>query len=72
MAKHAFGVTGRSPRPGPLAAGFEVAAGMVRVVTVRREGSRLKVVAGTAAPLAPGAMRGGLVVDRAGVSAAAA
>ncbi|HET8568732.1 MAG TPA: hypothetical protein VFM93_07090 [Candidatus Limnocylindria bacterium] len=65
----------REPRRvdrGPLVAGVELGAGALRAVLGRREDGRLRVVAASAASLPAGAVSGGLVVDRAAVTAAAA
>jgi len=53
-------------------AGVELGADRVRVVVARREDALLRVTGVAQAPLQPGAMTGGLVVDRAAVGGAVA
>lgn len=59
----------REARPaatrGPAIAGVEIAAGAVRVVVARREDARLRIIGRGEAPVADGAVTGGLVADRA-------
>lgn len=54
----------------PAVAGVEVAAGAVRAVVARREDGRLRILGASSAPLAAGAVTGGLVVDRQATGAA--
>jgi hypothetical protein len=61
----------QSPR-GPTIAGIELAAAVARVVVVRAEEGRLRVIGRGDAGLPPEAVSGGLVVDRTAVSAALA
>ena len=65
----------REPRRaerGPAVAGVEIAAGAVRALAARREEGRLRVIGAASAPLAAGAVTGGLVVDRQAVGSAIA
>ncbi len=57
---------------GPAVAGVELGADRVRVVVARREDALLRVLGISQAPLRPGAMAGGLVVDREAVGGAVA
>lgn len=57
---------------GPAVAGVELGADRVRVVVARREDALLRVSGVAQAPLRPGAMTGGLVVDREAVGGAVA
>jgi len=57
---------------GPAVAGVELATGGVRVLVVRADEGRLRVVGRGEAGLPPEAVSGGLVVDRAAVSSAVA
>jgi len=57
---------------GPAVAGVELGADRVRVVVARREDALLRVLGVSQAPLRPGAMTGGLVVDREAVGGAVA
>jgi cell division ATPase FtsA len=57
---------------GPAVAGLELGADRVRVVVARREDALLRVIGVAQAPLRPGAMTGGLVVDREAVGGAVA
>lgn len=57
---------------GPAVAGVELGADRVRVVVARREDALLRVTGVAQAPLRPGAMAGGLVVDRDAVGGAVA
>ena len=65
----------REPRRAERAlavAGVEIAAGAVRALAARREEGRLRVIGAASAPLAAGAVTGGLVVDRQAVGGAIA
>jgi cell division ATPase FtsA len=57
---------------GPAVAGVELGADRVRVAVAHREDSALRLTGVSQAPLRPGAMTGGLVIDRAAVGAAIA
>src|SRR5262245_17448120 len=57
---------------GPAVAGVELGADRVRIAVAHREDSALRVTGVAQAPLRPGAMTGGLVVDRAAVGSAVA
>jgi len=57
-------------RTGPVLAGVEIAAGIVRVAVLRREDARLRVTGKGEATLADGAVAGGLIVDRGAVAGA--
>ena len=57
---------------GPAVAGVELGADRVRAVIAHREETALRVTGVAQAPLRPGAMTGGLVLDRAAVGVAIA
>ena len=57
---------------GPAVAGVELGSDRVRVIVARREDALLRVTGVSQAPLRPGAMAGGLVVDREAVGGAVA
>ena len=57
---------------GPAVAGVELGADRVRVAVAHREETALRVTGVSQAPLRPGAMTGGLVIDRAAVGGAIA
>lgn len=57
---------------GPAVAGVELGTDRVRVVVGHREAGTLRVTGAAQAPVRPGAMSGGLVLDRASVGSAIA
>jgi len=57
---------------GPAVAGVELAADRVRVAVAHREDTSLRLTGVSQAPVRPGAMSGGLVIDRAAVGSAIA